>query len=79
MRVLLTATISPPPHLLSSTGARQQRREIHCGLDEVGAEAGKLAAHAADLGLFDAGGMVSFLVQREPVRVNGGMNGGHGS
>lgn len=67
MRVSLTATFLPPPHL-ARAGAQPERLAKEVSDNVVGAEIDAVIHHAAAVGLFDAGGCVNVVIQRSADR-----------
>lgn len=67
-RVVLTAVIAPPPHLVAK-GARQERLNKHCEMREVAAAVAEFVELTERFQVFDAGGALTVLVQRAPVEV----------
>jgi hypothetical protein len=67
VKVSLTATFLPPPHL-SRAGAQPERLAKEVSSEVVGSEIDAVVHHAEDAGLFAAGGCVNVVIQRVPAR-----------
>jgi hypothetical protein len=65
-RLVLTAVIAPPPHRVKN-GARQERMSATCEVEDLGALMVHYASVAQRMGVFESGGALTLLVQREPV------------
>ena len=67
MKVSLTMTLLPPPHL-ARAGAQPERLAKEISETLVGVEIDAVIHHAAAVGLFDAGGCVNVVIQRAALR-----------